>query len=151
MSELKSFDENVVEEDEYETPPELYKDLCKKYDISPELDVCADALNKKCDYYFDMTMDGLYNPWRHDVWCNPPHSITEKFVRRAKFQWKKYNINIMMIIPTNTMSSIFWHECIEDIAEYHAIKGRPRFLQNGKKAPHISRNAYVCVIWRKVN
>lgn len=58
-------------------------------------------------------------------------------------------MNIMMIIPTNTMSSGYWHNYIEKFAEYHPIKGRIRFLVDGKPSKHTSRNAYCVVIWRK--
>jgi hypothetical protein len=57
----------------------------------------------------------------------------------------------MMILPTNTMSSKYWHECIEGITEYHPIKGRIRFLVDGKPSKHMSRNAYCVVIWRRFN
>jgi len=54
----------------------------------------------------------------------------------------------MMILPANTVSSQYWHDCIEGIAEYHPIKGRIRFLRDGKPSEYPSRNAYVVVIWR---
>jgi len=154
LSELKEFDDTISDEDEYETPQELYEKLCQKYQINPLLDAAANANNTKCQFFLG---DALHTQWTLgdkypeivDVWCNPPHSRTEEFVKRADNQWQKYNINIIMIIPANTMSSNFWHECIEGITEYHAIKGRPTFLKNGKPTKFNSRNAYVCVIWRK--
>ncbi len=151
MSELKPFDDIILDdEDEYETPRELYETLCVKYDIQPQLDVCADALNKKCDYYFDIAMDGLYNQWRHDVWCNPPHSKTEKFVKRAQSQWKKNNINILMIVPANSICAHFFDLILaQHDAVYDRIPGRPRFLKNGKLSRFPSRNSYFAVIWVK--
>ena len=161
MSELKEFDNTITEENEYETPWLEFIALCKKHNIFPELDVAANSDNTKCDRWIE---DAMYQPWTLweqlgtlyyrtteivPVWCNPPHTKTEEFVRRAYDQWKIHNMDIMMIIPTNTMSSNFWHDCIEDIAEYHAIKSRIRFYQNGKPSPNCSRNAYVCVIWKK--
>src|SRR5712692_2175859 len=147
--------------DDYETPGELYEELCWKYNIHPLLDSSANKDNTKCELYITEEMDALKTEWlinypdgepynaRVDVWCNPPYSMTEEFVRRAHEQWTKHNINIMMLIPANTMSSHYWHECIEGKAEYHPIKGRIRFLVDGKPTPHSSRNASVIVIWRK--
>lgn len=153
MSELKEFDDGIFDEDEYETPKKLYEELCTKYNIQPSLDVAANQENKKCYEWFgpDLRKDSLKINWNYnrDVWCNPPHSKTEQFVRKAHKEWQEGNINIIMIIPTNTMSSRFWHECIEGIAEYHAVEGRPRFLKNGRPSIFNSRNAYVCVLWRK--
>ena len=145
----ESFDKTEKDEDEYETPLNLFETLCFVYEIAPKLDVCATSQNKKCNIFFHKHYDALRYSWIYDTWCNPPHSRTEDFVRNAYQQWLNHNINIIMIIPTNTMSSLFWHDCIEGIAEFHAIKGRIRFLQNGKPAKYSSRNAYVCVIWRK--
>jgi phage N-6-adenine-methyltransferase len=149
MSELKQYDDTVYDEDEYETPSELYNKLCFLYGVKPALDVAADSINRKCLDYYDRQKDGLSFRWTSDVWCNPPHTKTGAFVRKAYNEWSANNINIMMIIPTNTMSSKFWHHCIENIAETHAILGRIRFRQFGRLAPSSARNAYVCVIWRK--
>jgi phage N-6-adenine-methyltransferase len=139
--------------DEYETPLEFMQELCKKYDIHPLTDICADMMNRKCLYYIDKEKNALDIDWifseESDIWCNPPHPLNEKFVRKAFEQWQKHNINIMMLLPCNTQSSKYWHECIEGVAEYHPIKGRIRFLVDGKPSKHASRNAYCVVIWRK--
>lgn len=135
--------------DEYETPHDIFNSLCEKYQIIPMIDVCANVDNKKCSDFFDIDTDGLTYDWTVDVWCNPPHSITGKFVEKAFNEWTKNNINIMMLIPANTCSSVYWHDFIEGNAEYHAIKGRIRFLRNGSPSDHVSRNAYMCVIFRK--
>lgn len=145
--------------DEYETPDELYNKLCNDYDIIPHLDVATNQKNSKCEFglfYANESHNALNYEWHHpeldisvNVWCNPPHSLNEKFVRKAFEQWQKHNINIMMLLPCNTQSSKYWHECIEGVAEYHPIKGRIRFLVGGKPSKHASRNAYCIVIWRK--
>jgi len=150
--------------DDYETPNELYDQLCNKYKVYPTIDVCANAQNTKCIYYIDEEMNALETEWNigkvrdgvtltlldtEAVWCNPPYSLTGDFVKCAYEQHLKHNLTIMMLIPTNTMSSAYWHEYIEGKAEYHPIKGRIRFLLNGKPTPFASRNANVLVIWRK--
>jgi len=147
--ELNDFDKTVNNEDEYETPHKLFVRLCLMFNIHPIVDYAADNINRKCLDYLDKHKNALRYSWRKDGWINPPHTLSGGFVKKAYQEWLNNNVNLMMIIPTNTMSSQFWHECIEGIAEYHAIKGRIRFLQNGKPAKYASRNAYVCVIWRK--
>lgn len=146
---MLDFDKTENNEDEYETPSKLFVNLCMTYNVKPLVDYAADRKNKKCLEYFDKGKNGLWATWDKEGWINPPHTLSGDFVRKAYRSWLDNNITLMMIIPTNTMSSLFWHECIEGIAEYHAIKGRIRFLQNGKPAKYASRNAYVCVIWRK--
>ena len=84
-----------------------------------------------------------------DVWCNPPHSKTEKFVRKAVQQWAKHNISIMMIIPANSICTKYAEQCIEPHAEYHPIFFRPKFLRDGVASKDPSRNSYFVVIWRR--
>lgn len=157
MNELKLVDDRftTVEEDEdnYETPKELYTRLCKLYSIQPQIDACADEQNHKCEYWLK---DALHQDWMisfdfmaTDVWCNPPGSLQLKFIERAELQYRKWNMNIIMIVPANCVSTEIWHKYIEDKREYHAVKGRPVFLKNGRKTKFPSRNSYVCIVWRK--
>lgn len=140
-----------LKDDEFETPNELFTSLCERFNIYPHLDVAATKENKKCSYYFTINDNALEQEWLVDAWCNHPHTLHKEFVAKCYQQWKKHNINIMMIIPANCMRTSYWHEYIENIAEYRAIKGSIVFLRNGKRSDFGSRNAYVCVIWRKQN
>lgn len=148
-----------IVDDEFWTQIELKERLCKNYKINPKLDAAANEQNKKCDEFLD---NALFQEWTLkdgtvvDVWCNPPHSMTEEFIRRADAQYRKYNMNILMIFPTNVESSIAFHEIIEDEltvkVENHPIFKRPRFLKHGfKKTKFSSRNAYRAIIWRSKN
>jgi len=144
-----------IVDDDFWTPIELYERLCKLYDIHPVLDVAASEINKKCDLFLDNALFQEWNvPTGFAVWCNPPHSMTEEFIRRADSQHKKYGIIIMMIVPSNTESAKVWSELIEndyeDLVENHRVEGRPRFLQHGNtKTKFSSRNAYRVLIWGK--
>lgn len=140
-------------DDEFETPTELYEFLCNKYQINPKLDASANKDNTKC---VDFLINALHTEWIKPfvvpdwaVWCNPPHSLTLEFIARAESQYLKHNMDIMMIVPANVLSTEVWHKYIEGKREYHAIKGRPVFLKNGRKTKFPSRNAYVVIIWRK--
>jgi len=128
--------------------------------------VAASFENHKTKFYFIQKTDSLKIDWiltdipadttrkepirrRVDVWCNPPHTKTKEFVEKAYEQWLKYNINIMMIIPANSMCTKYAEKCIGNVAEYHPIYGRPQFLKDGKLSAYPSRNSYFVVIWRK--
>ena len=158
MTELLSFDSGNPKlprhfkpsliDDEFETPSWLYCQLCIRYQVYPKLDVCATEKNKKCLEYFDFTKNALEQEWTKDVWMNDPHSLHEQFAEKAHQQWLKNNINILSIWPANCCRTEYWHKYIEGYAEYHAIKGAIRFLQNGRPSKETSRNAYLCVIWR---
>lgn len=155
--ELKSFDDKntTVEEDDdnYETPNPLYNQLCQTYQIFPKLDVCADSINRKCLDYISKEQNALFIEWITskpvDVWANPPGSLQLAFIERAESQYKKYGMNIMMILPSRVLGTTIWHKYIENKREYHAILGRPSFLKHGRKTKWPAMHAYVVVIWRK--
>ena len=54
-----------------ETPEYLFKRLSAVFNFT--LDVCALPENAKCKDYYTPDDDGLSNPWRGGVWCNPPY------------------------------------------------------------------------------
>lgn len=137
-------------DDEYETPPELVKYLCEKYNIHPKIDVAADEKNKKFEKYFTKKQDALLQEWRETVWCNHPHSKHKEFVQKAYEQWRKHNITILMIIPSNTGRTKYWHKWIEPYATYKMIPGNIKFLKNGIPTKDATRNGYVCVIWKSI-
>jgi len=140
--------------DEWETPEDLFRHLCSKYDLYPTLDVCATQENCKCLGYLIDAFCGSWkpNPSVDTVWCNPPHSKTEEFVRKAQKEWRVSNINILMIIPANSMCTNYSEECIRPSeAEWHPINRKwCKFLHEGKTMD-MSRNGYFVVIWRKKN
>ncbi len=166
MSELKEIDDSLSgneKEDEYETPPELYLKLCETYKIYPSLDVTANKENTKCKFFLT---DGLAKEWvipytypkrtdmkykTVDVWGNFPHSKQEQFVKRADQQWKKHNMNIMIIVPANSICAKYFDEIFDNpFVKYFRISKRIIFYRNGKPSKFPSRNGYFVVIWQKV-
>ena len=161
---LSQFDDREEpNEDSYETTDELFERMENNYGLDFQLDSAATKKNTKCMLFLH---NALYQEWQIyppdgcpgysvDVWCNPPHSLNEEFIKRADAQHKKYNINICMIVPTNCQSMVTWHKLIENelevITENHPLLKRPTFLKNKRKTEHNSRNAYRVIIWRKSN
>lgn len=152
MNEFKMIDDRLEpDEDSYETDPKLFCHLMLLYNLKFNLDAAANNHNMKCLNFLD---DALHQEWTPgDVWCNPPHSLNEEFIKRADAQHKKHNINICMIVPANCQSMPTWHKLIESetqiITENHPIKGRPKFFKLGRDTKFPSRNAYRVIIWRK--
>jgi phage N-6-adenine-methyltransferase len=157
LSSLKLVDDRIdPDEDSYETDDKLLERLENQYGLLFNLDAAANGYNTKCVHFLD---DALHQEWvlpnkeRVDVWCNPPHSLNEEFIKRADIQHKKHNINICMIVPTNCQSMPTWHKLIESetkiITENHPLKKRPTFFKLGRKTKFPSRNAYRVIIWRK--
>jgi len=141
----------AVLSDEYETPDYLVAELSSLYGIFPKLDVASNSKNQKTQ---GSLKDGLTQDWicptygELDVWCNPPQTKCKDFVLKADEQNKKHNINIMMIIPANVLTTKYFAEVIKNV-EYYPIKGRITFLVDGKPSPYPARNGYFVVIWRK--
>ena len=144
--------------DEWETPQELYNHLCETYQIYPNLDVACTTKNRRCrsGCHIDLETDGLDEEWDRTnldtpavVWCNPPHSLNEEFVKKAYNEWAKNNITIMMILPANSLCTNYAEHWIEPFTEYHPINRKfCKFLYYGEKKDS-SRNGYFVVIWRK--
>jgi len=65
--------------DEWETPTELFKSICKMTGVRPMIDVAANRKNTKCSIFLQ---DGLKQQWTIGdrepeivpVWCNAPGS-----------------------------------------------------------------------------
>jgi site-specific DNA-methyltransferase (adenine-specific) len=143
---------DLSKSDEWETNQELCNYLVEKYNFNPELDVCATRENKKCKMWIDKNDNALGSQWyspSKKCWCNPPHSLTEEFVREASKNFIERGIETMMIIPANSICTKYAENFIWSHAEFYPI---PRslcyFLKDGEKLDH-SRNGYFVVIWRK--
>ncbi len=142
--------------DDWETPQELFDFIVGEIGFTPELDACAEYGNNKCAKFYSKEEDGLAHEFKNwNIWINPPHSETAKWVKHANQQWERNNVNIVMLIPANTMSSIYFHKYVEAVVRttklvrYFPLLGRIRFLQNGKQSQHKSRNSYIVVVFNK--
>ena len=136
--------------DEYETPDSLFLELCTKHGITPELDAAADYRNTKAPYWYYKDDSSLNKKWDVDTWVNPPHSLTKQFARHADLQWSENNINILMLVPANSICANYFDDIFENNhATYHRINGRPTFLVNGRPCSAPARNSYFAVIWRE--
>jgi len=137
--------------DEYATPKPTFKSLCLEYGIKPKLDVCATKNNRKCAKYFNKIQNGLKKPWKVDFFCNPPNSLTQKFIRKACYEWGINNVNGIMIIPANSTVTkagklFLWNK---RNPRMYPLLPTPRFFYNGKETPETARNRYVTVVFRE--
>ena len=145
---------------EWWTPDQLYNNLCKQFDIHPQLDAAANSKNTKCQYYLNDALNqewvlGDREPEIVDVWWNPPGNMVQPFVNRSMDQWLKYNMNQLGLIPVNTITNVGF----ESIWRLHNNQGnpliyplfgiRPRFLLAGKEQEFASRNGYIILVFRK--
>jgi hypothetical protein len=110
----------IKQSDNWSTPKEFYNKLDKIYHFT--FDPCP--LNSK--------FDGLKLSWKKRNFINPPYNriIKEQFIIKA-FNESKKNKLCVMLLPVSTSSKIF-HNIILPYAKIYFIKGRLKFLYNGK-------------------
>ena len=56
--------------DEWGTPLGLFVGMCKTFQVYPEIDVCANERNRKCENFFSKEQDGLIQEWNKDFWLS---------------------------------------------------------------------------------
>lgn len=102
------------------------------------LDVAAAPHNAKCDRYFTREQDGLRQPWAGErVWCNPPYSSIEPWIRKA---WAEHErtLGIVMLLPANRCEQHWWQRLVESRRDRPGsplrtvfLPGRMRFIRRG--------------------
>jgi len=58
---------------EWETPQIFFDTLNNEFHF--DIDVCATVKNTKCEKYYSMDDNGLYQKWQGVCWMNPPYTI----------------------------------------------------------------------------
>lgn len=117
-----------------ETPPDFFARLSRIFRFT--LDVCAIPENAKCENFYTPEIDGLSQPWKGGVWCNPPYGReigrwTSKAVEEIQ---KDYCDFIVMLLPARTDTSWFQRDVLNK-ASLHFVRGRLKFGENEKDAP----------------
>ena len=85
--------------DDRETDPRAFEDLEDRFGPFT-LDVAANHYNAKCPRYFTIEDDGLAQSWAGErVWCNPPFSNIEPWVRKA---WASMETHNWIDVPDGT-------------------------------------------------
>ena len=131
--------------DKWETPADVYDDFCKKHNVKPVLDVCAEKLTTKCKSYF--ATKALERSWNKDFFVNPPYSEDAKWIEKAYCEHKKHNVTGVALVFAK-VDVKWWHEYVEDIAEVHNHRGRISFYKDGHKLSPAPRPSS-WIIWRK--
>lgn len=117
---------------EWATPQTVFDELNKEFNFT--LDPAATSENAKCQRFFTKEQDGLKQDWSGEtVFCNPPYGREiGKWVEKCYNEHIKNNITVVMLIPARTDTTYF-HEYIYNRSEIRFIKGRIKFIQNGKE------------------
>lgn len=111
--------------DHWETPWELVRDLEREFGPF-NLDPCATRDNAKAPNWFDESQDGLIQVWRGRVFCNPPYSSVDHWVRKA-IEASRAGALVVMLLPVRTDRD-WWHDLLEPNARIRFLRGRQRFI-----------------------
>ena len=114
------------------TPPEVFDPLNKEFGFT--LDVAANSDNAKANKFFTPQDNGLVQPWGGNIcWCNPPYGKdVVKWCKKA-LKESETGATTVMLIPCKTNTN-WWHDFVIPFAEIRFLRGRVRFIQNGKQS-----------------
>ncbi len=115
--------------DDWETPPELFLPLDKVFKFN--YDAAASKENTLCNKFND---DAFNTSWGSDkrIWCNPPFSAKEGFLKRA-LEFRQKNQHIVFLLPSNARETEWWNDIVIPYAdEIINLIGRVNFRSNGK-------------------
>lgn len=145
----------IEKNDDWITPRDMMWDFFNKYRIYPELDVCTTkkiAKYHKFPRFFTVKKSGLKQEWTEDFFLNPPYSEVGSWIAHADEQVKKHNVKGVILTYAKTDTK-WWHLFIEENpdATVHFIKGRIRFIVNGKPSKNSAPYPSVWIILKKWN
>lgn len=93
-----------------------------------DLDVAASSINAKAPHFYDARADGLAQPWFGRVWCNPPYSSIEPWVRRAAETVEDGSASVVvMLVPART-DLRWWAHAVARAWKVEHIRGRIKFI-----------------------
>ena len=98
--------------DTWETPDYFFDPLNEEFGFN--LDVCAQAHNRKIPMFYSPELDGLQKPWAPMVcWMNPPYSRPDPWVEKA-YSESEQGATVVMLLradPSTRWWRVFWdHE-----------------------------------------
>jgi phage N-6-adenine-methyltransferase len=126
--------------DDRGTTPDLFLPLDRRFG-GFTVDVAAASHNTKCARFYSVAVNGLAQPWAGErVWCNPPYSDIEPWVRKAWFEMSAGCELVVMLLPANRTEQGWWQDLVEpyrdrpgSLLRVEFLRGRHRFLAPGQR------------------
>lgn len=118
------------ESDEWYTPPEIIQ-AARKVMGSIDLDPasCFTAQQTvQATHYFDKERDGLREPWRGNVWLNPPFSRGSEFGQKLRDEIDAKRVSQAVVIQ-NASTATKWFHTLAPICWGCFPRGRLSFLR----------------------
>jgi phage N-6-adenine-methyltransferase len=118
---------------EWSTPQAFFDAVNARHDFT--LDACATPDNAKCPVYHTREQDGLAQPWRGRVWCNPPYGReVGKWLEKAWRSVQSGEAEVVVCLVFARTDTTWWHEWAVRANEVEFLRGRLNFGA-GNNAP----------------
>ena len=129
--------------DSWSTPQFIFDFYNNIYNYG--VDLCADHINHKCDFYITEEMNALdlsttlstltlCDSENMNIWCNPPYSDVTPWVELCIELSNRLGITVSMLIPADT--SVKWFKKAWDNASrVDFINGRLAFINAASGKP----------------
>jgi phage N-6-adenine-methyltransferase len=137
------------EVDDRGTPQSFFDEWDRNFRFT--VDVAASVANAKCAKFYTAQDNGLEQDWDDEiVWCNPPYSNIEPWVRKAL----NSSCETVMLLPANRTEQSWWQDLVEPIRDRddsrlrtQFIRGRLKFTNPGDEgAAANNRPPFGCVL-----
>lgn len=137
-----------VDVDERATPPEVFAVWHRRFEFT--VDAAALAYNAKLSRFWTPEDDGLAQDWTGErVWCNPPFSACEPWVRKASERVAELAV---LLLPANRTEQVWWHDLVEPVRDrgrglaVEFLPGRMRFGLGGNAPLPNTRPPFGCCL-----
>ena len=111
--------------DEWATPPRVTRELAHAvggFDLDP---ASGAERAPHADETYTAEQNGLAQPWFGSVWCNPPYSEKEDWIKKALGERDRCDV-IVMLLPVDT-STQWFHNYTTEADAVVFIEGRLAF------------------------
>jgi phage N-6-adenine-methyltransferase len=134
----------VTERDDYCTPDNLFKKLDAVFNFN--LDVAASRSNAKCQFYHTINDSALECEWGGRVWCNPPFSQKEAFLKQAIASRNSAEV-ICVLVPNSARESKWFREYAMQATEIINLYPRVNYCLDGEERKGVSFGSCLLVYY----
>jgi len=116
--------------DDWGTPQDLFDKLNRIHNF--DLDVCASDHNAKCKNYYTVEDNAFLQEWKGTCFMNPPYGKNIRLWIKKAYEESCKGNKIVCILPARTDTS-YWHDYVFKYAEIEFLRGRLKFVMEGKR------------------